>query len=69
MHNNNIERLKTQLAAERRELDTLLDELRKLRAYLTGDKFRDNPTVSVSDVVARLNAAEDTAFAERKALA
>jgi hypothetical protein len=61
------ERLKNELAEERRELEALRAELRGLRGYLTSAKFHEDPTVQVGDVLRRLEAAEQCARDARHA--
>ena len=61
------ERLKNELAEERRELEALRVELRGLRGYLLSSKFHEDPTVQVRDVLGRLDAAEQVASSARSA--
>lgn len=59
------EKLKRENKAVAIELEALRRELRAVRGYLTSAKFHDDTTVQVRDVLARLQAAEDDALAER----
>jgi hypothetical protein len=59
---NYIHRLKDEKAATAAELRGLLEGLLDLMDYLCSDKFREDSTVQVADVIHRINEAKSRAW-------
>ena len=52
---NYIQNLKTQIAEKDLIIQTAKEEIQYLRTYLLSDKFHEDTTVQVRDVLNRLN--------------
>lgn len=56
-----VTKLKNEAAADAREIEALRAGLRAVRRYLTSDKFREDTTVQVGDVLLRIAEVESIA--------
>lgn len=63
-----VTKLKNEAAEDAREIEALRAGMRAIRRYLTSDKFREDTTVQVGDVLLRLAEVDSLATDARTAV-